>query len=152
MAAPYLTYPDLKNTPVLHLVRNPFDVISSFVMDANYFSNSQPLNHFEDFIYGVLPVMRELKDNWTRACYFYYYWNKMIEQNVENQPYMLAKLEDGYTNEVKYFVKGNVVEGSVNIKSNSWKARKINIKFDELDYYCKDLIKKSCEKYNYLVV
>lgn len=85
MAAPFLKEVDAL---VVHLVRNPIDVVASLVggMFRN-FSGSSP-THFEDipdhilyegFMYENLPELGGEMPQLDRGCLFYMRWNEMIE-------------------------------------------------------------------------
>lgn len=107
MAMPYLNYEDINEIPVIHVVRNPLAVISSFVKDLNYFNNAKdnPFNkgHWEEWIYKIVPEISFGRDPIERACIYYVLWNKRVEQ-VQNRPYLRHKAEDSFKDEFFEFL------------------------------------------------
>lgn len=99
MAMPYLNHEDINEVPVIHVVRNPLAVISSFVKDLNYFNNvkDNPFNkgNWEEWIYKIVPEISSGRDPVERACIYYVLWNKRIEQ-AQNRPYLRHKAEDAF--------------------------------------------------------
>jgi len=82
MSAPFLGQ---FNSKVIHLVRNPYKVISSF-LGLGYFSNPFPSAPgdsaiYEDFIYRNLPAMSEDIPQLDRACLYWILWNELIESS-----------------------------------------------------------------------
>lgn len=150
MCVPYLDFPEIENIPVLHIVRNPIDVVSSFILDAKYFSNNLPTNHWEDFIYGVLPAMKELENPFQRACYYVCKWNELIEIKSKGRRYLRSKLEDGYTDEVRQFVGGSELKTEISKKTNSWKQRRDNISVSSMDLVSQYYLKEISDRYGYL--
>jgi hypothetical protein len=89
MAAPYLKRIDAK---VIHVVRNPINVISSMIGDAfRNFENSKPTHfadlgdhhRYEKFIYDNLKDLEKEMPQIDRACLFYVGWNRMIEDSAK---------------------------------------------------------------------
>lgn len=78
-SAPFLNEKILKNTKILHLVRNPIKVVSSFFLDTNVFSD---LNIGEcphrKFIFEKLPELFSIKNSIERCVYYFNTWNNMI--------------------------------------------------------------------------
>lgn len=99
MAAPYLNDSVLDNTTKIHIIRNPFKVISSFCHSINYFQKSDPSNKWEDFIYKNLPQLKQEMSQYDRASLFYILWNKMIEKS---KPNFLFKIEDNLEKIIKF--------------------------------------------------
>lgn len=90
MAAPFLQ--DFDATKI-HLIRNPLQVISSFVKNLEYFQvpiKRPDQAHFEDFILHHCPSIATLSTPLERACKYYLEWNKMIS----NHTVVLHKIED----------------------------------------------------------
>jgi len=113
----YMAAPFLKNfdSTVIHLVRNPTDVVASLIGSGfRNFIGSNPShfddlpNHFEHekFIYDHLPELSTEMPQLDRACLFYLRWNEMIESSgridlmhrVEDPPDKIKKLL-GFTGE-----------------------------------------------------
>jgi hypothetical protein len=105
MAAPFLEQFD---SVVIHLVRNPTDVVAS-LMGSGFrnFLGAKP-SHFDDmpdhfihekFIYDHLPDLEAEMSQLDRACLFYLRWNEMIEASgkvdmrhrVEDSPEKIKK-------------------------------------------------------------
>ena len=87
MAAPLLSL--FGSAQVVHVVRNPFDVIKSFIKRLNYFAKQSPEESeedplqfkFERFMYRSLPELSQEMSQIDRACLYYVRWNKMIENS-----------------------------------------------------------------------
>lgn len=103
MAVPYIRFfPEAK---IIHLVRNPRDVINSFVSGLGYFRSKLPLwdggkiglidDNFHRFIYRYLPELTEDMDPLTRAALYYIRWNEIIESQVIDGNYLRHRIEDG---------------------------------------------------------
>lgn len=125
MAAPFLSHESLKDTQIIHLVRDPIKVVESFC-NIHYFLNSHPNNKWEEFIYHNAP---ELTNNLTqidRACLYYIIWNKKIEKNKIN---LFFKLEDNIKILFDFLNKKNC--NYFNEKVNTiWKKKDIKINFN----------------------
>lgn len=123
IAAPFLSrMPEVK---VIHVVRNPMDVINSYVFDAKYFSQREPTNEWERLIYYFLPEMVDLPNPLERAAYFYLAWNTMIESSPN--PRLRHRIERGVTQELfDYLGVPSTDNYYNNTKINSWRKRTQN--------------------------
>ena len=95
MAAPYLDEDLLRGTRIIHAVRDPMQVINSFVVGLGYFLEPHPTDVWHEFIFRHLP---ELSQHWhplERAALFYSRWNRMIEKRARGKDYFFLRLEDG---------------------------------------------------------
>lgn len=107
MAAPFL---DRIKANVIHVVRNPFQVVGSLAGHGfRQFSQNSPTDfeddpyHFayEKFIYENLPELREENTQIDRACLFYVRWNEMIEKSGKVD--LFHRIEDGTEPVRKHF-------------------------------------------------
>ena len=126
MAVPYLNRPSINEIPVIHVVRNPFAVISSFVMDLGYFKNmaNNPFNvegHWEEWIFTHNPELNLTLDPIERACIHYVTWNERIEKCKEDRKYWFQRVEEPFPNEFFGFL-------GMPIKTVGFKNKKINSK------------------------
>lgn len=96
MAAPYLDEAFLAETDVIHAVRHPLRVISSFVKDLGYFWGTTVKSSYETFIYGGIPELYQEMRPIERACIFYVRWNLRIERAMMHRPndYFRFRVED----------------------------------------------------------
>lgn len=102
LAVPFLEHLEVKNIPIIHIIRNPLKVISSFVQSLNYFSNEAPQNDpWQKIIYNTLPELSNISTQIERACYFYINWNKKIEECADRR-YIQIKIEK-INNSAKFF-------------------------------------------------
>ena len=151
MAAPYLDNPLLKDVKIIHLVRNPLKVLSSWVEDIHFFDDEprNGLEHYRQFIYSHLPQIKYKPTEIERACRYIIEWTKLIENSkrdkivvkIENWPYkkMLDYLNVPYP---ENFPK--------NKKINSWKLRTKDIKLKDIPQSeTKNEFEHLIEKYNY---
>jgi hypothetical protein len=85
MSAPFLGRFSAK---VIHLVRNPYKVVSSF-LGLGYFCNPYPSapgsEAYEQFIYGHIPEMNNEMPQLDRACLYWILWNEAIESSGKVQ-------------------------------------------------------------------
>lgn len=130
MAVPYLFSPLLKKTKIIHVVRNPLDVISSFVKDLNYFSHAVPVDDkYQRLIYHFLPVLSHIENQIIRACYYYIEWNIAIEKS--QQPKIFHRIEDDPAPVIE-FVGGNSENLFSNKTINTMRVRKNNFSFSDI--------------------
>ncbi|MEI8270832.1 MAG: hypothetical protein WCG45_05710 [bacterium] len=87
MAAPFLNESFLNEVKIIHVVRNPFKVISSFTEDVKFFEDGAIYKEWKDFVFFHLPELKKIKDPIEMACYFYVTWNRMIENKYSNNGY-----------------------------------------------------------------
>lgn len=153
MAAPYLDHSILDKVKVIHVVRNPIKVISSFVNDLNYFQSSLVGSSYENFIYGMFPELyKDSLNPAERACLFYVKWNEMIENKakncmrfrIEDDPESLLPFLDDYDyNSLKCFSDK---------KANTMQRGKIPIQLKNIPNGCiKDSFISMAQKYGYNV-
>jgi hypothetical protein len=153
----YMAVPYLKkfNVPLIHVVRNPFDVISSFIKDLKYF-NYETNNFFnaggwENFIFYHLPGLKKVYEPIERACYFYLEWNERIEAHKDNRPYYFHKIEDDFSDELFGFL--NVKPQKItfrNKKINTMKKRDKNFAPEDIpDGEIKDRFLNMVARYGY---
>jgi hypothetical protein len=90
MAAPFLAEDCLRNTKIIHVVRNPKEVVHSFCNYINYFEHRFPTNEFEEFIYGNIKELTEDIPQYDRACLFYIKWNNLID----GHSHLFYRIED----------------------------------------------------------
>jgi len=145
MATPYLTSDLLKNTTIIHLVRHPIMVISSFLVDFNYFKKEKPKNIYEKFIYQHLPELRETMSPLKRALVYYDKWNDMISKR---DGVILHKIDDKGTKLLnKLGLKYNQDKVYNNTKANSRRNNRKSLTMQDfekenLDIHIMKLIKK----------
>jgi len=107
MAAPFLSHDDIEDISVIHLVRNPLKVISSFVLGFNYFKESryrEDADPWQNFIYSNLRSLSASLTQVERACLYYIQWNQMISDSRHYRKYLLHRVEDGITDELLEFL------------------------------------------------
>lgn len=94
MAAPFLRSQILRGTSLVHVVRNPVDVINSFCNYLHYFQSPIASNTYEQFIYRHVPDLRGEMSQYARAAMYYVEWNRMIEAA---SPAVVFRIEDAPT-------------------------------------------------------
>jgi hypothetical protein len=71
----------LRDTKVIHIIREPLRVVFSILDGFNYFQHPHPDNDpYQTFIYVHVPDLTQDLDPVSRACLFYVEWNEMIEK------------------------------------------------------------------------
>lgn len=86
MAAPFLSEVD---ATVIHVVRNPIKVVNSFCNYIDYFEGD-PCS-YQHFIYNHLPQLKDIPEQYDRACLYYVLWNELIEGQ---KPDFFHRIED----------------------------------------------------------
>jgi hypothetical protein len=128
MATPFLDNPILENTKIIHLVRNPLKVISSFVEDIHFFrGDGTNLNVYRNFIGEFLPEIWSIENEIERACYYYIHWNKMIENSKKEK--IFCKLEN--LNPL-FEIFGKPTSQLKNSTKNSWKNRQFDLSLSSI--------------------
>ena len=128
MAAPFLGESILNDVTVIHLIRNPFKVLSSWVLDMKIFSDQPPDNFkkYKNFILEHVPKINKEKTEIERACRYIIEWNKLIE--LCQQRRVLIKIEDYPYNKFLNIHSGidrrNLFP---NILVNSWNEREYDL-------------------------
>lgn len=161
LAVPFLEHPSFKNIPILHVVRHPMDVISSFVLDLGYFSENQPHNSqsnnwgevYEKIIWDTTPEIAFPQTQLERACWYYYEWNKIIEDAGKNRNYMRINIENFDKEAICDFVGGKkeLIQSSFDDKkANTNKYRNFEISINDIPSgFFKQLIIKKAKDYGY---
>lgn len=158
LAAPYLKLPELRNTSIIHIVRNPLEVIRSFALDLNYFKTAKPEKHagnekgWEDKIYSVLPKLSGIETPLERACYFYVEWNKLIEENSKGKPYYFSKIEEMPNKEFFEFINQPPTEVNISKQTNSFKKESTISINDLKDFEIFPELQKIGFRYGYDIV
>lgn len=97
MAAPYLDRPELADKMVVHVVRNPIQVVNSFAVGFKYFKDYDKLHPthkpYHDFIYEHVPEVKEKADPISRAAWYVVRWNEMIEAKARPENYYRHRVE-----------------------------------------------------------
>lgn len=150
MAAPYLSSPLLADTKIIHAVRHPLKVISSFVKDLNYFLGTQLKTSYETFIYGKIPELYQEMRPVERACIFYVKWNEMIETLSRDAAYFRFRIEDK-TDELIKFLNVETCDGVFrDRKANTMQTGKRPFLLKDLpDGVIKDEFVAMGERYGY---
>lgn len=131
MSAPFLSNFD---SQIIHLVRNPMDVINSF-LGFNYFSDSCPsddkdgikIKTYEEFIYSHVPELKKEMSQIDRACLYWICWNELIENSMKVD--YVHKIEDN-TDDLSNFL--NCKGTHSKIESAFW-GKKPNFKFSDIE-------------------
>jgi hypothetical protein len=152
MSAPFLSH--FQKSKIIHVVRNPFKVVSSFI-NFGYFLNASPTEQeenpfhldYEQFIYNHIHELSEEMNQIDRAFLYYVNWNEMIEKNKIDLFYKIEEPE----NKVKNFL--NKIDGDYDNKKCNHKGetKKLNLNMIE-NKYIKQKVKKICQKYNYSIL
>lgn len=132
MAAPFLNDEILKDTKIIHLVRSPLAVLSSWVLDQNFFSENPDKSYeiYRSFIFKHMPIINEEKTEIEKACRFIIDWNILVEKCPQEK--ILVKIEDyPFENLLKLTNKKNNNLLS-NQKINSWKKTNKRLKLEDI--------------------
>ena len=149
MAVPYLDL--IPETPLIHVVRDPLLVISSFVRDFDYFKSKAPgENDYQKLIYSTLPDLKSIKNPVERAAYFYVSWNRLIEEQSRDRK-LFFKIESDDVKSVADFLNKEVPEGVFNgVEVNSRKTEKNRFSLADIpEGSIKNSLVKMSVKYGY---
>lgn len=112
MAVPFLDFSIFKNTKIIHIVRNPFKVISSFIYGVKHFQGNEAVKEWDNFIKFHLPSIKNFETPIEKAAHFYVQWNKMIKADfihkIEDDPKNLLEklslpIDNIYTNKANSY-------------------------------------------------
>ncbi len=156
LAVPFLGHPALKSVTVIHLVRQPLSVISSFVLDLDYFCpkmSTREVSVWNRFIYEHLPDLRDHRSAITRAAKFYVDWNRMVEAITDDpsRNSFFHRIEDDPTAVLDFLgVKDPQSNYIINRRSNSKGKRNFDFTPSDIDCPCvrAEFIDMSC-RYGY---
>jgi hypothetical protein len=152
LAAPYLDHRSLKGCKIIHLVRNPLSVISSFVLDGDYFEDCYAKHIWEHFIYTHLPDLTMKMSAMERAAIYYVEWNNMIENKTQNADRLLFRIDKDDMEVVTKFlnISPSVLTNSFSDKTcNTWRKRRYDITYKEIPLPARDRLLKMAESYGY---
>jgi hypothetical protein len=102
MAAPYLSSTLLRDSKIIHVVRDPIKVINSFCNYIDFFKRESASNDYEQFVYNHLPELTYDISQYDRAALFWVRWNKMIE---DSKPDLFYRVEDDATKVLDFLGK-----------------------------------------------
>lgn len=91
MAVPFLKHTILIDAIIIHVVRNPIDVILSFHNKLQYWT-SDNLNIWEKFISSHIPEIFNYKTPLEKNCYYVVKWNKWIQEQASKK-YFRIRIE-----------------------------------------------------------
>lgn len=99
MAAPFLDDDCLKDTKIIHVIRNPIKVLNSFTRYLDYFENNTPSTltvrrRYESFIFYHLHELYQDITQDERAALYIARWNKMIEDKIKDKDHIVYRVED----------------------------------------------------------
>lgn len=150
MAAPFLSDEILKDTKIIHIVRNPFLVARSFCK-LNYFKYKEPNNHFEEFIYSHLNELKNDMRQYDRSCLYYVLWNEKIEKNKID---LFLKIEDKkLQDKMSTFLDKKIENHYNNKKVNSFYLTKQIFDFNYIENeYVKEKFHNIAKRYGYSII
>ena len=122
MAAPFLNDDVLAGTKVIHVVRNPIQVINSFCNSLYYFRNCDGVwkenQIYENFIYKFVPELKVDMPQYDRAALYYTKWNEMIEKA---KPDFFYRVEDDPGQLLAFLGASGISEYYKDTKANTFK-------------------------------
>jgi hypothetical protein len=137
MAVPYLGHEEIQEIPVIHVVREPLSVISSFVKDLKYFQlledNEFNAQGWEDWMYSQVTEINMYETPLERACCFWTTWNQRIEDACKDRPYYFKRVEEAFKPDFFEFL--GIREQEVkfrNKKTNTMRKRDRDFSIEEI--------------------
>lgn len=122
MAAPFLQEELCDGAEIIHVVRNPIQVVNSFCHYLGFFG-SNPRTFFEDFIYRHVLEVLTVDDQIERCVLFYILWNEMVEANSIGKVYNRLKVEDAPNNLASLLGKEELPHNIVPRDTNTFEKR-----------------------------
>lgn len=150
MSAPFLNEEILKDTKIIHLIRDPIKVINSFIA-GKYFDKKWPkiTVPFQNFIKEHIPDLYDNDLNKTnRSALFYLKWNEIIENKIQNKNFIVHKIENHDKKLLEFLDLKNAQETNINKKINSW-TNKINLSMNNFEPEIKKSLIEFSIKYRY---
>jgi hypothetical protein len=148
LAAPYADHDVLRQTKIIHIVRNPIKVVSSTLIDAEFFDDIKQKPYL-NFVLQHTPEIMEEKSNLMRTVAYYVAWNQMIETKCANRQYKRIRVEDCPSALFEFLPWSNKSLHD-DKKTNHWGLRKNDIDISDMP---QSRLKKNfidmCKKYGY---
>jgi hypothetical protein len=152
MSAPFLNDDILSNTKLIHIIRNPINVVNSFCNYLDYFTSSVPTNVYEEFIFKHLPILKNSHiSQFERCALFYVEWNLMIEKNSKNNV-LFHKIEDSKQPLLEYFNKKNNSNIFSNTKINTYEKPCKKFTLNQLTGEIKERFVEISYRYGYKIL
>lgn len=149
MAAPFLEEEILKETKIIHVVRSPMEVLSSWVLDVGLFSERINENEkYQTFILEQIPQIKDEKTIIEKNCRFIIEWTKLIEK-AESR--IIVKIEEyPFVNLTSNLENIDLSKKIENKKINSWNNNRKDITKKEIpEGKTKEEFLNYIEKYGY---
>jgi hypothetical protein len=150
LSVPFLDNELLKDTKIIHVIRDPIKVVSSLYFDLFYFSEDDQAP-YRNFLYKFLPELEQISDEIERTLAFYIQWNNLIEEKSKGKEYFLIKVENAVN--LKLFEFLNVPFPQYpyeNKKANSWGLRNCDLMLSQVpDGTIKNDFIQMIERYGY---
>lgn len=148
MSAPFLDDNILVKSKVIHVIRNPLKVISSFVFDGNFFLNNEPRNfpnvyNWEKFIFSHCPEIKTFDKPVDRAAFFVYTWLELIKSKCQNKKTYIYNVESKIPPELFDFVEKAMTNDYFNTKVNSWNSKNNTITWEDIAKSIRTKLKNS---------
>lgn len=152
MAAPFLDDEILSGSKIIHVVRNPLDVVNSHTQDVHFFEYPNPHQlPWQQFVLTYLPEIPEIDNLLERACFYYIRWNEMIEDRAAGKPYILHRVEEKLSPDLIEFLNITQPESYFDDhRINSWNRREKDFGYSDIpDGEIKSKFLLLAEKYKY---
>jgi hypothetical protein len=152
MAVPYLA--ELPTTiSLIHTVRHPLLVISSFVDDMRYFRR-EPENPYnaeghEDWIYDYTQGLGNWPDPVNAAAWHYLRWNLDIEEQNKHREYLRVRVGEPLPDALFELLKVPRPEMPYRKRVNSLRKRRGNRALAELDPWLQTQMVTLCDRYGF---
>jgi len=131
MAAPFLDHDLFKECKIVHIYRDPIKVVSSTVIDAEFFSDPEQLPYY-NFVRRHLPEIDEYQNILDKAMCYYLGWNNMIEMKCKNKSFIRLRIEDQLPILLDFLLLEDNDASHKDKTTNSWHKRKKDISFWDL--------------------
>ena len=141
MSTPFLGNELLEDVSIVHLIRSPLEVISSFVKNLGYF---ETLNSpWEKFICLHAPSILNFETPIERACEYYFQWNSMIAKHKTT----LHKIEEDINILFEKLGINRIDQASE--EKNIFGNRNDNFKVEDIPTPLKHKIESFLSEFNY---
>jgi hypothetical protein len=133
LSAPFLDSELVSSAKVIHVVRNPLKVISSTMIDANFFTD-QSQKPYLNLVENYIPPLRTTKTKIEKAMVYYTLWNRLVIEKSKNKEYMRIRVERDVGKKLWDFLEITEEPKKVfeNKKVNSWNVRQRDLTVEDL--------------------
>jgi hypothetical protein len=136
MAAPFMREEMLREAAIVHVLRHPLKVVSSFVQDIHFFNTDvHPESNYRSFVLQWVPEVMRHDNEIERACEYWIQWNEMIERNAAGRRYLRFQVESQVSDALLDFLQvpaGGRESAFRDDRVNTWRQREQDLRLEDI--------------------